>query len=159
VLINIRSVSLSVPEPFQPGHRLTAEEAAALNHLRAEQIKSNMRRAVDIELHRSPAIHGGLDASQLIRLQARVDFLSKLHTFKFSCPDAARSNLRVEALRVAEERLEQSCRLHDSEMPRGQELEQVLEQWTAKPEVIDEARMRLAEKQRVAIQALEELAE
>src|SRR5215472_4253233 len=45
-LIRIQQHSFQLSDPYQEGHRLTAAEAAALNTLRAENIRNNMSKVL-----------------------------------------------------------------------------------------------------------------
>jgi hypothetical protein len=149
--IRLRQYSFFVSSPFKAGHRLTAEEARALNWTRAEQIKNNMRRHID-SATRELTDGELLPDSSIAKLQARVDLLDQGHQFRQSdaAEEAELGALEVEALRVAEERL-------PAPAPEGERFELMVRLLASQPEVQEEARLRLQLRSQEANRLLEEL--
>lgn len=117
-----------------------------------------MRRSVEAACRDLPEDEL-LSDSQLARLQARVDLLDQAHQFKHQSPDDDNQlgALQVEALRVAEERVEVDSRRHQQQAPEGQKLELLVRKIAQQRDVLDEARLRLQQRYQEASRLLEEL--
>lgn len=159
--IRLRQYSFSISAPYKAGHRLTAEEAQALNGARAEQIKNNMRRHVETVCRDLP--EGTLlPDSEIARLRARVELLDQGHQFRLPAESGDRLDaLQVEALRVAQLQVEAEARwlagLQSATPLSAEALELRIQRRAEMPEVIEEARQRLQQRSLQASKMLEEL--
>lgn len=157
MFLSIGPYSFSLSSPYSPGHCLTAAEAAALNSLRAENIRNTLRRWVELE-QRTAGPKGLLSPAQLARLQSKLDSYSENYQFgRLSEGAKPPKGLAEEIILVAEEWLAAQCRQQGAELldlPNRQEL---IDEISEKSEVQLEARKRLSARQTVALSVLDEL--
>ena len=152
--IRIRQYSFDITDRYSAGHTCTPGEAQALNRLRAENIRNNMAPAVAEAADTTPdrQLSGpGLDSlrQRIARYDANYEFVEK-HTP--SRPGA----LETELLRVATEQVEADARALGKDLTVAQ-IVAMAKLMLGDPKVQAEARSRLAERQRIAQSALDDL--
>lgn len=144
--IVISHYSFSFPDRYQPGHRLTPEEALALNQLLGENIRNN----VDQWVGAAPA--GILSVEDLEALQHRIADYAEGYQFSGRTAVYRPSGLERELAQVAGEKLTQT-----GLVPGDDGWEAGLTELEGDQEVQQEARKRLEVKRDVARASLVEL--
>lgn len=143
MLIRFAQYQFVCSEPFGEGHRLTAEEARVFNAYRADSIAKNLKRkfaALPVE-----------GASALIPAGALADFQATLSRYDedfaigkgFSAPKPG--IIQAEARRIATARLPGSASRAD------------ISAFALQPEVLEEARQRIAERAAIIAAGVEDL--
>lgn len=150
--------SFLVGSPFAEGHKLTANEAEALNQLRAENIRNNVKKLVDRATKQLPPGEV-LAPAELSELNDRVArYISGYEFGSGSSPNGGvrQTAFEAELRSIASDRLDTQLRAAGVALsPEAYEAE--IEKITREAEVIDEARARLAVRREVSAQALQDL--
>lgn len=156
--IRIGQYAFPVGSPFRPGHILNQNEADALNGLRAENIRNNVKKTVD---RATSALSPGelLAPSDLAALEE--DVLDYARSYSFGEKREPKGGVRRTAFEqelrsVAEERISTQQRQVDIQLsPEAFDL--AVEQQMQLAQVIDEARQRVSKRQELAALALADL--
>jgi len=153
--ITVRQYQFDLVDVYQPGHCLDDNEAEALNRLRAENIRNNVKPRVDAAAAR---LEPGelLSPAALAELQATVARYARDYRFQPATIKKRFGIIEIEARRVARERVEFEARLINSPIDQAW-LDETIDKWAKLPEVVEEARLRVAERQRVVSQGIEDL--
>jgi hypothetical protein len=156
--IRIGQYAFSIGSPFASGHVLSANEAEAMNRLRAENIRNNVKKWVDQERARC-AVGELLTPDALSELQDKISAYAA--SYQFGVIGEPKGGLRrtpfeQELRAVALERVELQMRQMEIELS-AEALELALEQQMKLAPVVEEARRRVKARQELAAQALEEL--
>jgi len=154
--IQIGHHQFHLADPYQEGHRLTASEAKALNILRGERIRNNLQKML-AKLAEGLPPGATISGENLAQVRARAKDLdvnfeftskektkNKPYTLDGMIAEIARERAEIEARRVGRE--------HDVEA-----IAQLTQVNLDLPDVIDEARLRLEARAKVARAALEDL--
>lgn len=156
--IRIGQYAFSIGSPFRPGHVLNQNEADALNGLRAENIRNNVKKMVDRATQSLPPA-SILNPDELASLQEEV--LDYARTYSFGERREPKGGIRKTAFEqelrsVAEERISTQQRSVDVELS-SEAFDLAVEQQMQLAPVIDEARQRVAKRQELAKEALADL--
>lgn len=144
-------------QPYEPGHPLTSGEAQALNQLRNENIRNNMRKLVKEAMAETP--NSPLTQEKVVELQLRIDNYSNTYQFTSSAegPIPTLGALEREVRLLAEEKAEEAIRATGVDFDtwlQGKDhqglFEQKIKELTQLPELVQEARNRIAIQQQVA---------
>ncbi len=147
--IRIRSYSFNITEPFQAGTVISKAEAQALCDLRAENIQNNTRRWV-AELTDSLAPGQLLPQATLDALQARITEYDLQYQFGEKSSSRPRiGELEKVARQVARERLEAA-----GAQPDLEGYEDLVDEQSKLPAVMEEARERVAATRKVLSEGL-----
>lgn len=153
--IRIQQYQFDITEPYQPGQVLTAETAQALNGLRADNIRNNMRRAVHSAVDRCGS--GLLPAEVLAELQSAIAKHDREYQFQARPEARALSGtLEAEIRAVALERVEAQVRQQGREASSA-EIEAMVPSFAELPGVQAEARKRMGTRLAVAKSSMEDL--
>lgn len=152
--ITIRHYTFDLPSPYAEGHRLSAGEAQALNGLRAENIRNNVKKILDPKLDALPAEHV-LSVDELAQLQSTVDEYAQGYFFKFrEGKGEQRGQLSAETYAIAREKVSAILRASGTDRePRQDEIAEMQND----DGVQQAARANLEARSLIARQALEEL--
>ena len=147
----------SIAKRYASGDVLGEAEAEVLNRVMAENVSHNMRN----EFKRACAVllpGETLSREAVEELQSRIEGYAE--RYRFETPSlrggGVSGTFEHELRRVALERLEAECRRVGRELT-GEEIDQVLGQYTALPEVQHEAERRVQALAQIASSSLEEL--
>lgn len=156
--IRIGQYFFVVGSPFQAGHRLSQNEADALNGLRGENIRNNVKKVVD---KATEALPPGeiLTSADLSDLQDQVSEYARTYAFgeKREPKGGIRKTAFEQELRaVASERVAIQARQLGIELSAAG-TEDAIEQQMKLAPVIDEARQRVAERTKLSRDALADL--
>ena len=138
-----QSYTFEVEGPYSPGHQLTLAEAQALNQLRSENIRENMRP--EFARHAGSAPDNVLPDTALTIIQQAIDAYDCKFQFREQHEPRRPSSLQAEARRLAEARA-----------PEGAS-EAEIELLAQSTDALTEARERLEVQARIAASALEDL--
>lgn len=158
--IRIDQYAFSLPLRYRAGHSLSQNEADALNGLRAENIRNNVKRWVD-EAKKSVPLGELLTPDALSALQDRVSEYAASYEFGAKAEPKGgtrKTSFEVELLAIAKERVEEQARSLGIELSE-EGLQAAIESQTKLAIVIEEARRRVAAKNELAQQALQSLLE
>lgn len=152
--IRINQYAFELSEPFQTGHSLSANEAQALNSLRAENIRNNVAKRVREEL----AILGDgelLSLEQIKELQALVD----RHSERYRFPSRHTASERLGPLEAEIKRLATLKAQEQAQNASGyyHDWENRLPELELDPQIREQARKNVEAGQMLAKQALAEL--
>lgn len=156
--IRISQYAFGVGAPFRGGHALSEQEADALNGLRAENIRNNVKRWVD-EAAKGLAPGELLTPDVISALQDRISLYSRDYTFgerREPKGGIRKTAFEIELRSVAQERVEAQARSLDIELS-AEGLEAAVEAQMKLAQVVEEARQRVAARQELAQQALKDL--
>ncbi len=154
-ILRISKYQFEVSDPYSAGSVLTEGEAAALNALRAENIRNNCMGWVSAEREGLPA--GELLSSDVLStLQARFTDYDSTYTFGARRQNKRLGLIEAEVERVATEFCRGQARGQGRELS-DLELQEMLLQVQGLQEVQEEARRRVAERERVVAASLESL--
>lgn len=156
--IRIAQYVFVVGAPFVPGHQLNQNEADALNGLRAENIRNNVKKAVD---KATQALEPGqiLTPAELSDLQGQVSEYARSYVFgKRTEPKGGirKTAFEEELLAVASERIAIQQRQLGIELS-SEAFDLAVEGQMKLAPVVDEARQRVAARASLAIAALSDL--
>lgn len=158
--IRIKQYSFQLSSPFFEGRALTEGEAAALNALRAENIRNNLRAELDRRQNKLPEGQH-LDARDLAELQqiisqydANYKFLPKHLPVRFRA-----SQVELEAEQLAREELEIEARQQGSSLADWEpaDVEIAIQARACQPRLVSAAKLRIQTRQAIAQQSLEDL--
>lgn len=154
MLIKVRHHQLSIRAPYGAGHSLTAEEAEALNALRAENIR-NILGKHETKLRRGEV--RVLTDSEVSALRARCLEVDASYAFQ-KRPERSVSagTLEHELLSLARERVEAQVKAA-GRSPSHAVRDEMIASFIKDPEVRAEAQRRLEAKQSIVAQSIEEL--
>lgn len=158
--IRIGQYAFSVPTRYRAGHELSQNEADALNGLRAENIRNNVKRWVD-EATRGLTPGELLTPDALSALQDKVSEYAR--DYEFGPRGEPKGGIRktafeVELLAIATERVESQAR--QMEITLSEEgFAEAVESQMKLAIVIEEARRRVAARNQAAQDALASLLE
>lgn len=156
--IRIGQYAFAIGSPFRTGHILNQNEADALNGLRAENIRNNVKKLVDKATQGLP--QGQLlDSTILNTLEEEISDYARTYSFgeRREPKGGIRKTAFEQELRsVAEERISTQQRQLDIQLTEDA-FEAAVEQQMQLAPVIDEARQRVSKRQELAAQALAEL--
>lgn len=158
--IRIDQYFFNIPTRYRVGHELSQNEADALNGLRAENIRNNVKRWVD-EAKKTVPIGELLTPDSISALQDRVsEYASE---YEFGPKGEPKGGVRktafeIELLAIATARVEEQARAMSIELsPEG--MAEAVESQMKLAIVIEEARRRVSARQELAQQALQSLLE
>lgn len=156
--IRIAQYAFSVPLRYRAGHELSQNEADALNGLRAENIRNNVKRKVD-EAQR------GLQPGELLTpdaLSALQDYVSAYAAeYEFGPKAEPKGGIRktafeIELLAIATSRVEEQARSLGIALSE-EGLAEAIESQMKLAIVVEEARRRVSARVELAQQALQSL--
>lgn len=156
--IRIGQYAFGVGSPYYGGYQLGPQEADALNGLRAENIRNNVKRWVDKAQEGLPAGEL-LGPEALAALQDRVAEYAQGYVFgeKREPKGGIRKTTFEQELRaVARERVETQARQQEVHLGE-EELEAAIEAQMKLAQVVEEARRRVSKRIEIAKAALQEL--
>lgn len=154
-ILRISKYQFEVSDPYSAGSVLTEGEAAALNALRAENIRNNCMGWVSAEKEELSA--GELLPSDVLSvLQTRFTEYDQQYIFGARRQNRRLGLIEAEVERVAKEFAEAQARGQGRELSDS-ELAEMLPQVQRLREVQEEARRRVAERERVVAASLESL--
>jgi hypothetical protein len=158
--IRINQYAFSIPLRFRAGHELSQNEADALNGLRAENIRNNVKRWID-EATKGLPPGELLTPDALSALQDRVSEYAR--DYEFGPKGEPKGGIRktafeIELLAIATSRVEEQARAMDITLSEEGFAEAVESQMKLAI-VIEEARRRVSARQELAQQALQSLLE
>ncbi len=153
--IRCQQYSFSISDPFLPGHPLSPEEAQALNSLRAENIRNNLAKQVQ---KATEGLSAGelLSASEMEKLQELAARYDREYSFGSRRTYHREGPIEAEAKLVARARVTAGARAAGQQLS-VEDLERLVGEMAGYPDVMEEARKRVGENQRVASGALESL--
>lgn len=156
--IRIGQYAFTIGAPFAAGHILDLHQADALNGLRAENIRNNVKKMVD-KACATLAPGELLTPAELSDLQDEVSAYASDYIFgerREPKGGIRKTPFEQELRAVALERVEAQARRMEIELsPEGLEI-QIEAQMKLAP-VVQEARLRVAKRQEISKQALEDL--
>lgn len=153
--IRIQTYQFHLRDRYEAGHQLTAEEASALNSLRAENIRNNLAPAVSKAASQLPA-GTLLSPDQLAPLVALAAKYDAEYEFGRKRAYSRPGPIEVEAQAIAKARVVAAARAQGQTLAPA-ELDQLVETLASREDVQAEARLRVQDSQRVASAALESL--
>lgn len=152
--ITIRHYTFNLPTLYIEGHRLSAGEAQALNGLRAENIRNNVKKVLD---RRLDAIPDGqvLSTEEVAKLQSIVDDYASKYFFQFrETRGEQRGQLSAETYAIARDKV--AAILRSANLDRDPTQDEIAEM-QQDAGVQAAARANLEARSLIARQALEEL--
>lgn len=158
--IRIGNYPFNIPQRYRVGHELSQNEADALNGLRAENIRNNVKRWVD-EATRGLQPGELLTPDAISALQDRVSEYAASYEFGVRAEPKGgvrKTAFEIELLAIAQERVESQARAMGIELSE-EGLAEAVESQMKLAIVIEEARRRVSARQELAQQALQSLLE
>jgi hypothetical protein len=154
-IIRCAQYQFTISDPFTPGHPLSPEEAQALNALRAENIRNNLAQQVR---KRTEGLRPGdlLAGENLAELNALAADYDANYQFGARRAYTREGPIEIEAKQVARSRVLASARAAGQTLSED-DLSRLVAEQARQADVLDEARRRVGEHQRVATGALESL--
>lgn len=158
--IRIDQYAFAISTKYRAGHELSQNEADALNGLRAENIRNNVKRKVDEA--KKDLLPGELLTPDA--LSALQDYVSEYaRDYEFGPKSEPKGGIRktafeIELLAIAQARVEEQAR--QMEITLSEEgFAEAVESQMKLAIVIEEARRRVSARQELAQQALQSLLE
>jgi len=159
--ITIRGHAFALSAPYTTGHQLTSSESAALNSLRAENIRNNVAKFV----HRAcEGLARGehLDPEEHARVQEEIDEYSKTYVFtprqvvppKWSAFQATLRELARNYVREKHGLVRTDAELAEQDFPEYEALLLIAER---RPELVAKAKERVMQLSAIAERALADL--
>jgi len=158
--IRINQYFFGIGSKYRAGHELTQNEADALNGLRAENIRNNVKRWID-EATRGLAPGELLTPDAISSLQDKVSEYAR--DYEFGPRGEPKGGIRktafeIELLAIATARVEEQARSMDITLSE-EGFQEAVESQMKLAIVVEEARRRVSARQELAQQALQSLLE
>lgn len=153
--ILISEISFKVFEPFAEGHTCSANEAAALNQLLAENLRNNFRRVVAAEIEKAKAEGRDVDIDGL-----RAKFHTYMLEYEFGGQRRSSDPVEAEARAMATEIAKDLIRAKGFKISdyRGDKLNVIVDKiLEAQPQLYDTARQTIENRKQVGAGQLESL--
>ena len=156
--ITIAGHTFVVPDRYEEGHELTANEAAALNQTYHENLRNNFAKKVDDKKSNGAPID---DDDVLAELQSELDKYADEYEFGVrSGAGGVRDPVLSEALRIAKDKIRdhlkrKGIKLKDVEAPKITEAARKLIE--KNPEIMELAKARVQETQAAAAESLDDV--
>lgn len=155
MLFKIRGLLFVISDPYGVGHRLSANEAQALNALRTENVRNNVTKFVDEALAGRVAI----TAEEEAKLQARIDAYASGYDFPLRRADRGlESPQALLAREIARDIIKAKLVREHLDLSKP-EIDQLVEAKAQEGEVQEEAARRITRESELVNTALDGLAQ
>lgn len=153
--VRIKGYSFSIAEPYSEGHTLTRGEAQALNGVRAENVRNNLKKLVD----EAQTLAGDrlLSPGELAQIQSRFTEYDAGYSFEERRAQAPRrGDLEIAAREIATEVVDARARQEGLDLtPEDREV--FIEQVAQDPGVLEQAHQRATAKRQALADSLADL--